>query len=483
MPQPLTPEPLLDAFGGFTGTLCDCEQRVVVLGSELARWRGALAAALRAQGIVPGDRVALAVGNGPGFLLALAGALEAGASPLLLHAETPHEELLRVSARWDVGHALVDRPVGGGRVLELGPWASFSLLALAAGDRAPGATPASELPRLPGVPLHPTSGTTGVPKLAVRPAAAALAEAAHYIDAIGISADDHLLCVAPMSHAYAFGTCAMVPLVSGCSVTSMRTFNPRLVDRALEEQGITVFFAVPAMLDLLARRRTPLRRHPALRVYSAGAPLPAEVAERFAQAYQVEPRPLYGTTETGGISVASTRLGRAEVGPAMRGVEVWLGAAQDAELGAHLGRLWVRSSSMMAGYLTASGVDDASLVEGAFDTGDLASLDAGTGVITLHGRQSDVINVFGMKVIPSEVEDVLRTLPCVGEVIVYAGKHRSGSQIVQAAVVAADSTLEVSALRAHCERHLAPYKRPQLFHVLPQLPRTASGKVLRAELP
>ncbi|MEZ4364248.1 MAG: class I adenylate-forming enzyme family protein [Kofleriaceae bacterium] len=480
MSGPLSPSPLLDAVARFRGTFFDLDGGVEVAGEELARLRGELAASLVRRGVERGDRVVLAIGNGPRFVLGLAAALECGASPVLVHSESPPAELANVGERWGARWALVDRGAAGAPADHaLAPWASLWQVELP--------TPRPMLdayPPLPGVPLHPTSGTTGVPKMAVRPARAALAEAEHYVDAMGVRASDRLLCVAPMSHAYAFGTCAMIPLVSGCSVASMRTFNPKLVDRALEEHAITIFFGVPAMLDLLARRRTPLARHPDLRVYSAGAPLTPEITERFAQAYGVTPRPLYGTTETGGIALAGGPVGGAEVGPPMRGVEVGL-HAQDgvsSEPGG-LGRLWVRSSSMMAGYLTREGVDATVLVDGAFDTGDLASLHPETGGITLHGRQSDVINVFGLKVLPGEVEAVLRAHPRIAEVIVYAGKHRSGSQIVQAAVVARGEGLDVGELRAHCEAHLAPYKRPQHFHVLERLPRTAAGKVSRAELP
>ena len=104
---------------------------------------------------------------------------------------------------------------------------------------------------LPGVPLHPTSGTTGQPKIAARPGLCALAEAAHYIDTIGIDASDLLLVAPPMSHAYAYGMGVMVPLLSGASMVTMRRFSPRLVHDAFEQLGITIFPAVPMMLEML----------------------------------------------------------------------------------------------------------------------------------------------------------------------------------------------------------------------------------------
>ena len=81
-------------------------------------------------------------------------------------------------------------------------------------------------PAIPSVPLHPTSGTTGTPKIAIRHGEAAAAEARHYEQTMGITPEDTLLCVVPMSHAYGFGTCVTMPLTSGASVVSSRRFQP-----------------------------------------------------------------------------------------------------------------------------------------------------------------------------------------------------------------------------------------------------------------
>ena len=75
---------------------------------------------------------------------------------------------------------------------------------------------------------------------------------------------------------------------------------------------------------------------------------------------------------------------------------------------------------------------------------------------------TDVINVLGMKVVPSEVEEVIASLPGVSEVMVYAGRHRSGSQFVKAAVVSTNG-LQTPELRSHCEQNLVYYKRPEVF--------------------
>jgi acyl-CoA synthetase (AMP-forming)/AMP-acid ligase II len=146
-----------------------------------------------------------------------------------------------------------------------------------------------------------------------------------------------------------------------------------------------------------------------------------------------------------------------------------------------IGRVAVKSPSMMAGYLTPEGIDTSTVRDGWFENGDLGFIDA-TGRVHLVGRESEVVNVFGMKVIPSEVESVIRDVPGVTDVKVYAGQHRSGSQIVKAAV-AGKPSLDVAALRAHCAANLVAYKRPEIINLLGALPRSPTGKIIRDQLP
>ena len=135
----------------------------------------------------------------------------------------------------------------------------------------------------------------------------------------------------------------------------------------------------------------------------------------------------------------------------------------------------------MAGYLTPSGIDRSSLSDGWFVTGDLGHLDAERG-IHLIGRESEMINVEGMKVVPLEVEEVIARFPGVTECKVYAGERRSGSQFVKAAV-AAPADFDVQQLRAYCEEQLIYFKRPDVFTRVDALPRSPAGKLLKDQLP
>ena len=484
----LSPAPILDAFESFRGTFADLDRGQIIDAASLSRGRDAVSRALCDHGLSAGDRVVVAVGNGPLFPATLCGLLAADASPLLVHADSPPAELFRTAANFGARFIFCDREddvelhegATASKSLAVGDWARATIAEVDSNDPAF----QDSYPSLPGVPLHPTSGTTGRPKVAARPGPCAVAEPEHYIETIGIDHRDRLLCVVPMSHAYGYGTCCMAPLLCGASVVTTRRFNPKLVARALRSEEITIFPAVPAMLDILLLRAGKHLSEGPSTVLSAGAPLPERTAERFHEATGVRVRPLYGTTETGGIAVSPPDEHAAVggcVGPAMNGVSVEVRPVEeDSDLGEGVGRLFVRSTSMMTGYLSHDGIDESRLAEGWFETGDLAVLDD-AGRIHLKGREKEVINVFGMKVIPGEVEDVLALLPDVVEAKVYPGLHRTGSQIVKAAV--AGTEIDESMIRTHCEKHLAPFKRPEIIHLVDALPRTAMGKIIRDELP
>jgi acyl-CoA synthetase (AMP-forming)/AMP-acid ligase II len=485
----LSPDPLLSLFENYSGTFLDLDHGLVWNGSRLRAGRDQLCQELRRLGVVPGDRMLFAVGNGPSFPAALVAVLTIGASPVLLHFETPPGELKRLAATYGARFALCESwteaelaPLSTTTSpLELGPSArlTFALLDVEK------STTDRPFASVPAVPLHPTSGTTGKPKIAIRHAEAAVAEARNYQRTMGVTAEDTLLCVVPMSHGYGFGTSVTMPLVSGASVVSSRRFQPHVVMRALREHAITAFPAVPAMLHLLlVAARGPILGLPQ-RVLSAGAPLAEKTAQAFFDHTGQPVRSLYGTTETGGISVDVNPQGAGTegcVGPAMQSVSVEVRPlAEPGALQAGIGRVWVKSPSAMAGYLTRDGIDASRLVDGWFETGDLGFLDDAGG-IHLVGRESEVINVFGLKVIPSEVEAVIRDVPGVADVKVYAGQHRSGSQIVKAAV-AGPASLDVAAIREHCARQLVGYKRPEVITRLDALPRTPTGKIIRDSLP
>jgi acyl-coenzyme A synthetase/AMP-(fatty) acid ligase len=477
--------PLLDAFENFEGLFFDIERNLRISASELKKLKTEFRRKMVDAGLMPGDRIVAALPNGPLFAAVWAASLEAGASPILVHGETPALELERMAQRWGGRFLVAEAGTSDGREQDPGEL----LMASAHGNlrwQRVGSEPSNRFQVRPAsVPLHPTSGTSGQAKIAARPGRCAVAEPLHYIETLGLESSDVILCAIPMSHAYAYGMCLMVSLLTSAKLLFMRRFNPELVRAAVNELGVSILPAVPTMLDaLLPSGAGRLTGRPRI-VLSAGAPLPKKTFEAWRDNYQLCVRPLYGTTETGGISIAPAGdQFDGSVGPPMKGVEVDLQAISDTGFGAEMGVLRVRSSSMMAGCLEENGVSASALHDGWFETGDLARIDA-HGKIHLQGRLAEVINAFGFKVVPREVEEVIALLPEIVEVKVYADRQTGGDAVeaaVEAAVVCHGRLSEEQILK-HCEKHLVNYKCPTTIRFVESLPRTASGKVVLERLP
>jgi len=485
----MAPDAMLAAIDDYRGTIVDLDNDLRVGPEVFAASRIELARRMRSAGLRAGDRVIVAVGNGPAFIAAWAAILAEGGSPLLVHVESPPAELRRIAQRFCARFVVTDaqteasfEPVAAqAKALSFDlwsrlVWADFGDL-INALDRPP--------LFLPGVPLHPTSGTTGEPKVAVRPVSTAIAEARHYVETIGIDRTDTLLAVAPMSHAYGHGWYVITPMVTSANLLTMRRFKAKMVFEACQQHGVTVLPAVASMLDALLFGAGDRLYDPTRRVITGGAPTTARTAANFERVSGARVRPLFGTTEAGAIAVARgddpPSIG-GRVGRPFGGVSVEIRPPEEpSDLGPGVGLVHVRSASVMAGYLRDESLDTSIVPDGWFNTGDLGWIDE-DGVLFLRGRQAEVINVSGMKVLPSEVEEVIGALDGVIEVKVYSGRTRAGLHYVKAAVVV-DNGLDEARIKAHCQEHLVYFKRPGRVILMDALPRSSRGKVLCEQLP
>ena len=476
-----SPTPLLEAFDNFQGSFFDLDRDTSVSAEELKNLKTQLRKQMSARGLTAGDRLLAALPNGPLFAAVWAASLEVGASPILVHGETPQPELHRVAAQWEVHFLVAEAEASHAKSARADEFLTAGEHGTLRWQHAGGRSGQGDQVRLASVPLHPTSGTSAAPKLAARPGSCAVAEPLHYIETLSIDCSDAILCAIPMSHAYAYGMCFMVALLTSANLLFMRRFSPALVHQALEKGDVTIFPAVPILLDSLLAADAAHQMVGLRILLSAGAPLTRRTFEAIHDRYGIAIRPLYGTTETGGISIglAGDEFD-GSVGPAMKGVEVDLRSSSSEDSSADAKILRVRSSSMMAGYLEKEGISRRALSNGWFETGDLAQTDE-RGRISLLGRLSEVINVFGFKVIPREVEGVIALLPEVVEVKVYA-RHHMGPAVVAAAVVRR-GTLDEEQILRHCEKHLVSYKCPTTVRFVDSLPRTSSGKVALDRLP
>jgi len=331
--------------------------------------------------------------------------------------------------------------------------------------------------------LSLSSGTTGLPKGP---------RATHrqfenrfmvYWLNMGLNAQDVYVSVTPLYFGGGRGfNLAMLFAGATISVLSPRTKVGELAAH-LAAVGGTVLFLVPTMIRRLLDENPGTLAFPGLRVLiSSGSALHPE--ERLAIRRQLTPNlfEFYSSTEGGGVSVLTPSdcerhpdsVGR----PCFR-VEVEIVDDRHVPLPpGEIGRLRYRSPASARGYYMAE--DGDAFRDGWFYPGDLARLDS-EGFLYLHGRGKDMIIRGGVNIHPQDIERVIAEFAGVRDCAVTGVPSRELGEEV-AAFIVAEAGVTDAALRDHCKARLAPYKVPSIIHRLPELPRNAGGKVVKAQL-
>jgi long-chain acyl-CoA synthetase len=242
------------------------------------------------------------------------------------------------------------------------------------------------------------------------------------------------------------------------------------------------------MLDVLSKTYTDAPRDlSSLRlVISAGAPLRAETFFKFHERFSVYPHQLYGSTETGVISINLCGGGEIEkrfnsVGRPVKNVVVKVFGDDGVEVGAGVeGEIAVRSPSMTTGYYGLPEETARVFRDGYYFTGDLGFIDE-AGYIYIKGRKKFLINVGGFKVDPEEVESLLSQHPDVLEAAVLGITDGLGNERVKAVIVAR-RPMDVKGVLEFMRGRIAEYKLPALVEFREELPRSPLGKVLKKYL-
>jgi acyl-CoA synthetase (AMP-forming)/AMP-acid ligase II len=307
----------------------------------------------------------------------------------------------------------------------------------------------------------------------------------HWIN-LGLNGTDRYVSATPLY----FGggrTFAMSILFSGGTVVLFPPpFDADALAAELERVSATSTFLVPTQLRKLLEagdeRKAAVRK---LRLLiSSGAPLDPEERNAIAATLNGNFVEYYASTEGGGISLATpeTRLRSPNsVGRPVFGVEVQCVSDTHEPLppGA-VGQLRYRGPGVASGYFGEADGGESPFRDGWFYPGDLASLDEG-GHVELRGRRKDVIIRGGVNIYPTEIEQVLRGHEYVAEAAVTGAPSPKLGETV-AAFVVVRRPVDADTLRAWCSARLAPYKVPEQFVFLGELPRNSAGKIVKAAL-
>jgi long-chain acyl-CoA synthetase len=470
----------------------------------LRQQTAAVRAGFIAAGVQPGERVALLLASNWYFVVAHLGALSAGAIVVPLNPQSPTPELQR---QLDVVQAVavvvgpsganafdgVDREAAGVRSV----FSQEGVLLTA------GAMSFEDLLATPPVPLVEradddvavlmfTSGTAGSPRAAMLTHGNLRShlEQIQSIEGGAIRADDTLLCVLPLSHIYGLNSTLHLALFAGARTLLVQRFDPVSSLQSIAEHKVTVIAGVPPMYEAwasLPETDGPSNSFAHVRMLASGASrLDPEVANQFAIRYGVQIGEGYGLTEASpGVTAAAFpnpkhgTIGLPVPGLLIRVVDE---EGEDVVVG-DPGEIWVKGPNVFAGYwndpeATARAIDP----QGWLHTGDVAVVDA-TGHLTLVDRVKDLIIVSGFNVFPAEVEEALLAHPGIRAAAVVGVAHAHSGETVKAFVVAEpDRMLDEDEVIEFCSTQLARYKCPTKVQLVTELPRMASGKIVRREL-
>jgi long-chain acyl-CoA synthetase len=461
--------------------------------AELRTWSEAITRTLAPQCRTPGRRVALMMPNCAGFAAAFYAIARAGGVIAPLNVRYRSQELvyylgdtqatalivppdLLPIAR-EVMTTLAEPPAV--LVVDDAGGCEVALAGGATGRPAAGA----DSPAL----LHQyTSGSTGAPKRVIRTHAHLLFELERLARIFALDADDRLLGAAPFTHVNGLVRTMMTAMFVGGTLFPVREFRRREVLDLIARDRLTYFGAVPYMFVILAD--TPVRGAVDLSslrtVFSASAPLLADDNRRFHAKYGHWIRQLYGSTETGTISVnraADLAGSLASVGHPLPDVRVEVVDEHGHPLPAGSeGEVRIASPGAITGYDGNPAANAAAFRAGWYWSGDLGRTSA-DGALTLTGRTKFLINRGGFKVNPLEVEEAIASHAKVVEAAVVGAPGPHGDDVVRCVIVAREPCT-ADEIVAHCAARIADYKIPSRIEFRASLPKSDTGKLLRHQL-
>jgi long-chain acyl-CoA synthetase len=450
---------------------------------------------LRALGVERGDRVALYLPNLPEFAIAYLGGLKAGAIAVSINAIFKRQEAEFILK--DSGARIVFTVAElAGNVTGVDCPALERVIVCDAEDPSQGleallrkasseARIAEMEARDPAVLLY-TSGTTGFPKGATLSHGNVVSNSWSTVHHAGYRPDDRLVLFLPLFHVFGQNFIMNAAFLAGSTVVLHRRFMPDAVLESVERDRVTMFFAVPTIYVALLNAGVPPERMASIRYwFSAAATMPREIGRRWSERYG---RPIfegYGLTETSPFAAYNHdfqhRFG--SVGTAVENFELRIVDEEggEAPLGS-LGEIAIKGPGVTLGYWGRPDDTRAAIRDGWFHSGDVGSMDD-QGYVYIVDRVKDMINRSGFKVWPAEVEQLLYRHPAVQEVAVYGVPDAESGEAVAAAIILREGAVaNGDEIVRYCRDRIAVYKAPSRVDFVSELPKSATGKILKRVL-
>jgi cyclohexanecarboxylate-CoA ligase len=334
-----------------------------------------------------------------------------------------------------------------------------------------------------------TSGTTGEPKGVMHSSNTMLSNLEYFAERLGLGVDDVIHMPSPLAHQLGFMYGIVLPIMLGGTAILQDIFSaPKMARQIRDEAASFTMGATPFLNDLTEHVAATGQATPSLRVFvSAGAPIPRVLVAKARQTLGAAIVSAWGMSENG--AVTTTRLDDGEEkatttdGGPLPGMELRILGADGAVLPAgQEGQLQVRGCSNFIGYLKRPELNPND-PDGWFDTGDLARMDA-DGYIRIAGRSKDIIIRGGENIPVVEVEGLLFRHPAVAEVaIVGIPDARLGERACAFVRLREGASLSLADITTYLEaQRMARQYMPERLEILPELPRTPSGKIQKFKL-
>ncbi|MGH3518035.1 MAG: acyl-CoA synthetase [Haloechinothrix sp.] len=458
----------------------------------------ALARAWAQQGIRTGTVIAALCRDHRGLVTVMAASGKAGAKLLLMNTGFAKPQLTEVGQRENVRALVYDEEFTG--LLDgIGPEVRRYLSWVDADSKLTGGdVPLIEelaastdgspvpVPEKAGSFILLTSGTTGTPKGAPREKTSPLASA-QMLDRIPLRAGESTHLAAPMFHATGLGL-ALLSFALGCKVVLRRRFDPEKTLQAVADNKCTTLVVVPTMLQriidlgpaILEKYDTSSLRI----IFAAGSAIAPDTVMRTLDTFGPVLYNLYGSTEVAVATVAQpdelrkapTTAGRSPVGVRVR---LYDDSGKQITEPRTIGRIFVGSGLSFQGYTDGRNKE---IIDGLLSSGDVGHFDE-DGLLFVDGRDDDMIVSGGENVYPLEVENLLADREDVLEAAVIGVPDDEFGQRLKAFVVPAEGAkVEADDIKAYVKSNLARYKVPRDVDFLDELPRNATGKLLRDKL-
>jgi len=454
-------------------------------------------ATLNAKGIGRGDRVAIVLPNGPemaaAFLCVASGASTAPLNPGYKGEEFSFylDDLKPKALIVQKGDATPARGAAealGIPLLELTPGEAAGSFTLEGGSPGVAAHPGMAQEDDEALVLH-TSGTTARPKIVPLSQRNINASAAHIGAALELCEGDACLNIMPLFHIHGLIAAVLSSIAAGGAACCTNGFDALRFFRLLDEERPTWYTAVPTMHQTIlsrAERNAEIIQRAKLRlIRSSSASLPGPVMEAMEATFACPLVESYGMTEAAHQMASNPLRGKRKPGavglPAGPELRIMTDEGEFLPQG-EIGEVVIRGPNVTAGYEANPEANKKAFANGWFRTGDQGMLDA-DGYLQLTGRLKELINRGGEKVSPLEVDGVLSAHPGVAQALTFAIPHSKLGEEVGAAVVLREGMeLTERELRDFAAKYLADFKVPRKVIFVPEIPKGATGKLMRIGL-